>query len=239
MQDKSNAQTVSNAIYVNLENAVVDTLTFKGVVINGYTFITSEKTVRVGFEKFSKGMKVDLCAYLSPHQNTLYLNKVSLAGVKDENHVKELISAEITDISENSIFIDGEEYFFSKHTVMDIEPEIGMKVDVVIYVTAKGRKYINSFKMSVSEHEQKAEAVEGKTYENNMRIKGYIAAVNADKAVRIGNQWYNIVAKSEIDKSVQLTKGECVSIYFYASPKGGNYINNMYSASNQSGKKSA
>lgn len=238
MQDKSNDQTVSNAIYVNLENAVVDTLTFKGVVINGYTFVTSEKTVRVGFEKFSKGMKVDLCAYLSPHKNTLYLNRVSLAGVSAENPLKELFAADITAISENSLSLNGEEYLFSKHTVMDIEPEIGMKVDAVVYVTTKVRKYINNFKQIVTDNVMPA-AFDAKTYEHNLKITGYIAAVNADKAIRIGSEWFNRTDKSVVDDNVRLKKGEYVSVYYYASPKGGNYINNMYPASKKSDMKSA
>lgn len=230
----SKDQSVSNAIYVNLENAVVDSLTFKGVVINGYTFVTTDKTIRVGFEKFVKDMKVDVKAYLSPHNNSLYLNEVALAGAQIENPLKELADTFITDISENSIFLDGEEYLFSKHTVMETEPEIGMKVDAVVYVTLRGKKYINGFKpVKVAQIEknevEKPEKQTDKVYKNNHVIKGEIAAIAKDgKSFRIGDVWLNFADKSMVCKGVELKKGERVRAYYYASPKGGCFLNKVF-----------
>lgn len=230
----SKDESVSKAIFVNLENAVVDAITFKGVVINGYTFVTSEKTVRVGFERFAKDMKVDVKAYLSPRNNALYLNEVSLAGVQTENPLKELANTFITDISENSIFLDGEEYLFSNHTVMETEPEVGMKVDAVVYVTLKGRKYINGFKpvkvIQAEKNEvEKPEKQTDKVYHNNHAIKGEIAAIAKDgKSFRIGDVWLNFANKSIVCKGVELKKGERVRVYYYASPKGGCFINKVF-----------
>lgn len=396
MSNVSNAKNVSKGIYVELSKATVDSVTLNGVIINGYTFTLTERTERVGFEKFEKGMQVDLKAYLD-QKNILYLNSVSLSGfetyhvtiysvyesngsvrvdmsvsewdymscneatcsvsshvleqytieqlkamkgkkavigviehknriislepakelknVKAENlryntsielngktykmngfsyfdgedifrikfdgkalvdawvyesegiianiklskdqsgkndvnakeqadktqttkpangSIKELSKVTITAVGEKSISIDENEYYFSKHTELPFEPQAGMIVDAVVFETVKGRFYVNS--ISLAESADVADVT--KDFSNNSRIYGYISAVT-DKAIRIGNQWFNTTEKSVVDSKVVWEKGEYVVVYYYFSPKGGNYINKVFTATDKYAQKSA
>ncbi|MGE4266337.1 MAG: DUF5666 domain-containing protein [Deferribacterales bacterium] len=252
MSNVSNAKNVSGKIFVELKDAKVDSVTLDGVIINGYTFTLTKRTEYIGFEKFEHGMTVELTAYLS-QKNILFLNTVSFKTEAEQvtepntlgtprGEIKNLSNVTITSVSLKSVSLDENEYFFSKHTEKTFEPAVGMVVDAVVYETASGRLYLNGIApVKGAEKNGSGSSESGKEqkdYSNNHRLFGYIEMVT-EKAIKVGNQWFNLTEKSYVDEKTVMDKGEYVAIYFYASPKSGNFINKLYPATDKYSKKSA
>jgi hypothetical protein len=167
------------------------------------------------------------------------------ASVKSETpkgEIRNLSNVTITSVSLKSVSLDENEYFFSKHTEKTFEPAVGMVVDAVVYETASGRLYLNGIApVKGAEKNSSGSSESGKeqkNYSNNHRLFGYIEMVT-EKAIKVANQWFNLTEKSYVDEKTVMDKGEYVAIYFYASPKSGNFINKLYPATDKYSKKSA
>lgn len=246
MSNVSNAKNVSKKIYVELKGATVNSVMLNGVTIENYGFTLTEKTERIGFEKFEKGMKVDLKAYLSPNENKLFLNHATIAGTDMPKGETKKLTAVISEITDKSVSLDGEEFFFTKYTNLETEPSVDMSVDAEVYITANGKQYLNSIRTPGSDSdaadanaqdETKTEkATYARTFKNADRkpsnrktVSGEISAVSA-KGVMIDQTWYTLSRYSEIDDDALLEKGENVTIVFTPSESGFNYINKLFIA---------
>lgn len=244
MSNVSNAKNVSKGIYVELKGATVNSVMLNGVTIENYGFTLTEKTERIGFEKFEKGMKVDLKAYLSPNNNKLFLNQVAVAGTEMPKGETKKLTAVITEITDKSISLDGEEFFFTKYTRQETEPSVDLSVDAEVYITANGKQYLNSIKAvgsdsdaadtSTKDENKTGKApysgTSGKAYRkpsNRKTVSGEISAASA-KGVMIDQTWYILSPYSDIEDESLLEKGENVTVvYTFSESKSINYINKL------------